>query len=258
MDFLEPIPVPQGINQGVVNAKLRTKLDIFGPPRARPGVDCEPVMAPRLAALMTTADVGPFRATGSRPAVDSLREVLADVEREHPDLAGTLGSAGMLCCRRVRGSRTGAWSNHSFGDAIDLLVKGNLDRRADGLVYFGLTLLAPIFNRHGWFWGAGFGAEDGMHFEAGDALVRQWHRDGLFGGAANLTPDKALPELLGHGDRGPEVRALQERLIVAGFRVEPDGVFGDATEMAVMKFQRERGLTVDGMVGAATRKALKL
>lgn len=109
MNFLELVPVPKGINQGVQNAKLRTALDILGPPRDRATADCQPVTARRLAPLMVTADVGPFGVTGIAPAVDSLRDILADVQREQPELAGLLGSAGMLCCRQVRGSKTGAW-----------------------------------------------------------------------------------------------------------------------------------------------------
>ena len=76
----------------------------------------------------------------------------------------------MLCARLVRGS-TSASSNHSWGTAIDLTLDGVLDQRGDGRVQVGLTRIAPIFNRHSWFWGAGFRTEDGMHFEASDELL---------------------------------------------------------------------------------------
>ena len=81
-----------------------------------------------------------------------------------------LGTAGMLCCRLVRGSAT-AISNHSWGTAIDLTLDGVLDVYGDDKVQYGLTLIAPIFNRHGWYWGAAFRTEDGMHFEGSKALV---------------------------------------------------------------------------------------
>ena len=81
-----------------------------------------------------------------------------------------LGSAGMLCCRFVRGSTTSI-SNHSWGTAIDLTINGVLDKRGNGQVQYGLALIAPIFNQHGWYWGAGFATEDGMHFEISQDLL---------------------------------------------------------------------------------------
>ena len=79
----------------------------------------------------------------------------------------------MLCCRLVRGSAS-AISNHSWGTAIDLTLNGVLDAYGDDKVQHGLTLIAPIFNRHGWYWGAVFRKEDGMHFEASRDLIDRW------------------------------------------------------------------------------------
>jgi hypothetical protein len=79
----------------------------------------------------------------------------------------------MLNCRYVRGSTTSI-SNHSWGTAIDLGFDGRVDPWRDNKVYFGLTLIAPIFNRHGWYWGAVFRREDGMHFEASRSLAATW------------------------------------------------------------------------------------
>ena len=50
-----------------------------------------------------------------------------------------------------------------------------------------------------------------------------------------------------NGSRGETVRQIQKAL-----KVYPDGVFGPLTEEAVRKFQAEKGLKVDGIVGAAT------
>jgi D-alanyl-D-alanine dipeptidase len=51
---------------------------------------------------------------------------MADIAKEQPAVYAGLGSAGMLCCRLVRGSTT-AISNHSWGTAIDLTLNGVLD-----------------------------------------------------------------------------------------------------------------------------------
>ena len=62
--------------------------------------------------------------------------------------------------------------------------------------------------------------------------------------------------LLRRGSRGPEVEALQAALGGAGYAVAVDGIFGPATQAAVVGFQRAAGLAADGIVGPATRGAL--
>jgi pyruvate ferredoxin oxidoreductase gamma subunit len=53
------------------------------------------------------------------------------------------------------------------------------------------------------------------------------------------------------------VRAIQHRLIRAGERPGPvDGRYGPLTEAAVERFQRSRGLAVDGIVGDSTAREL--
>lgn len=84
-----------------------------------------------------------------------------------------LGHRGMLVVRYVRGSTTNV-SNHSWGTAIDLTIENILDIRGDNTVQFGLHLISGIFNRNGWYWGAGFRTEDAQHFEVGSALVQTY------------------------------------------------------------------------------------
>ena len=53
---------------------------------------------------------------------------------------------------------------------------------------------------------------------------------------------------------GDDVAALQERLLELGFDAgRPDGMFDAQTEQALRNFQREYGLTVDGICGAGDR-----
>ena len=57
------------------------------------------------------------------------------------------------------------------------------------------------------------------------------------------------------GSVGNDVKALQMLLIVGGYScgsAGADGDFGSGTDAAVRKYQKANGLTVDGVVGAAT------
>ena len=69
----------------------------------------------------------------------------------------------------------------------------------------------------------------------------------------------ATAEALRVGSQGDDVIKLQRKLKHWGYYTgSVDGKFGAGTEQAVMYFQRKNGLTPDGVVGAATAKALGL
>ena len=72
-----------------------------------------------------------------------------------------------------------------------------------------------------------------------------------------LESPPSMPELR-QGLRGPAVADLQRRLAAAGFSPGAvDGDFGSLTYAAVKSFQRSRGITADGIVGAQTWDALR-
>ena len=61
------------------------------------------------------------------------------------------------------------------------------------------------------------------------------------------------------GDRGDDVKEMQEILIRKGYNVGSsgaDGIFGKNTKAAVMDFQRANGLTADGICGPRTWEKL--
>ena len=62
--------------------------------------------------------------------------------------------------------------------------------------------------------------------------------------------------VLRRGSFGDGVRELQELLAKKGFQLAIDGDFGAATELAVMMFQKDNGLAVNGIVGQEIWTAL--
>ncbi|TWD99393.1 peptidoglycan hydrolase-like protein with peptidoglycan-binding domain [Neobacillus bataviensis] len=71
---------------------------------------------------------------------------------------------------------------------------------------------------------------------------------------------KSSPNLLKSGDKGPDVKKLQQYLIKAGEKLPKYGTdsdFGKETEAAVRSFQAKHGLAVDGIVGPKTRAKLE-
>lgn len=59
------------------------------------------------------------------------------------------------------------------------------------------------------------------------------------------------------GSRGNEVKAIQEKLIERGlYQGKADGIYGPNTEKGVKIFQKQQGLSVDGIAGPQTLKRL--
>lgn len=163
------LPSPGTVNRGLSSPRSAEQIARFGKPSEKLYRDGGPITNKKLLALMVTESVGRFRVSGLRPAVVSLRAVLAAVAREQPELYGVVGTVGMLNNRLQRHSNT-KLSNHAFGTAIDLTIGGVLTQQGHGTTR-GLDTLAPFFNRAGWVWGATFSPNDAMHFECGTALL---------------------------------------------------------------------------------------
>ena len=175
VDFNQPVPTPprESINQGLTSPNAEFMSRSLGKPGSLT-TDCSSVTNPQLKRLLVTKNVGPMNVTGAKPAIEALDRLFAQVQREKPELAKQLGTAGMLCVRKVRGGTN--FSNHSWGTALDIKINGKLDAVGDSKTQVGLNELAPYFQREGFYWGAGFSRarEDSMHFEASEQLVQRW------------------------------------------------------------------------------------
>lgn len=84
-----------------------------------------------------------------------------------------------------------------------------------------------------------------------DAYVRP-----VAGGNVRVTKDD---DLLKKGDKGPAVKALQQKLIKTGYKLPKYGAdsdFGEETDHAVREFQQDHDLAVDGIAGPMTMAKL--
>ncbi|HET9069199.1 MAG TPA: M15 family metallopeptidase [Amaricoccus sp.] len=174
----DPMQLAKGrFNQGIQRPTPQLLRELLGDPRQSYSDQCQPVTNPRLIAALETRQVGNFKVTMLKPALDSFQAIMDRLQKEEPEIYASLGTAGALCVRHVRGAPNSV-SSHAWGAAVDLTLTGQLDRMGDSATQFGLVVLAEFFNEAGWYWGAGYGREDSMHFEVGEALLRQWVADG--------------------------------------------------------------------------------
>jgi lipoprotein-anchoring transpeptidase ErfK/SrfK len=72
----------------------------------------------------------------------------------------------------------------------------------------------------------------------------------------NTPKEPAGRFVLHHGDRGPDVETLHQRLAELGAPLESSELFSDETLHSVLEFQKAEGLVADGVVGNQTWAAL--
>ena len=107
-----------------------------------------------------------------------------------------------------------------------------------------------------------WGLDSAMRSHDWYSFARRWNGNGqpkvyaskIEGAYRRHSGGHSSPKVLRSGDRSAAVKRLQQAL---GGAVEVDGAFGPRTVEAVREFQRESGLTVDGVVGSRTWDALK-
>ncbi|HAY20915.1 MAG TPA: hypothetical protein DCY27_01855 [Desulfobacterales bacterium] len=96
------------------------------------------------------------------------------------------------------------------------------------------------------------------------ALGRRWTHGVLVpgvkyeGGTAGLVDPVRVYRLTRPYMTGEVVRGLQVALMLAGYSLVEDGVYGPLTYATVLQFQQDKGLLVDGEAGTETFGALGL
>ena len=283
--YSDLVTLLQNPNHNLSCPSPRFLFSLLGKPRndSLYGEDDGPLDNPKLQKLMSyRVDVGPFKVKGLRPAVESLKNVMADIYKEQKDIYNRLSNVGMLVVRFQRstkkypvGSPNRPISSHSWGTAIDLKIDGLLDIRGDNKSQYALNLITPIFNRHSWYWGGAFPVEDSMHFEVSKEKLLEWQKAGLFGPVSKQRTEVISSEIsksshvsstsmdhsrfeLRKGDKGPKVEMLQNSLRSHNYNIISDGRFGSKTEAALMDFQRKHGLAPNGVAGLKTSLYLAL
>ncbi len=140
-------------------------------------------------------------------------------------------------------------SNHGWGKAIDVMSAPAAQKwiRNNGVKY-------------GWTWYKKDGGE-------GESINEPWHftyqpeKVGSDIQNREVEINDESPEISGlqYGDRGTAVTDMQQHLMYLDFSVGPlmdDGIFGPYTKKGVESFQREHGLSINGVFDSDTEDKL--
>jgi hypothetical protein len=185
-----PIPPRDQINVRLSSCRESTMLQKFGVP-GNLTIDCSALTGSIKQRVRSNFDVGPFKVTGLDFAVESLLQIFTDVQNKDRVLFEQVKTDGMLCVRAQRHNR-GHYSNHSWGTAIDIYFGTSAVPQGIHLTHRGNSALAPFFNQHGWYWGAGFSGDsvDSMHFELAEETILKVSRDQpMFDAGGPVGPD---------------------------------------------------------------------
>lgn len=164
------------------------------------------------------------------------------------DCSSLLATVMICAVYRVLGQAAGDIVYNALYAGGNLPATGNFKSK--------LSSLGEYFHTGGASFTAGYGlVRDGHAVIVVDALVSS----GTLSSGAASTSGFASSKYPCKGWTGAEVKRLQQALIDKGYSCGTSGVdgsFGKDTEAAVRKFQTDRGLAVDGIVGPVTQTAL--
>lgn len=107
------------------------------------------------------------------------------------------------------------------------------------------------------------GGETGSAFDTGFFATTEEEAPAETAAQAETTAEPPfqinVPESAPIGPTSPQraVRQLQRALLLLGFKIgKADGIWGEKTRRAVIRFQRQHNLEADGLVGAQTARAI--
>lgn len=164
----------------------------------------------------------------------------------------------------VRGDDQRTYAYYHLGPAGGARSEALVDGVAEGSTVSRGQLLGYVGDS-----GNAVGGPPHLHFEIHDERVSDPYGGNRLNPVASLRAALArgdyvsaaatgagLAPVLRLGDRGPPVAAWQHELNAhRGSSILTDGIFGPQTVRATRELQRAEGMTVDGVVGPATRAA---
>jgi len=150
------------------------------------------------------------------------------------------------------------WAWLDFGDVDALVAEARAGAAGQARLmakFIDKAALRPSLLAHDWE--AFARAYNGPNYRKNAYHTKLAAAYGRFASGSDI-PGKAdpAPKLLRYGSAGKAVRDLQTSLSALGYPLTVDGKFGNRTRRAVMAFQKDRGLEIDGIVGPATRKVI--
>lgn len=166
-----PIPPKDQMNRNLSPAQETTMIKILGKPGALTK-KCSDPKGSFLKRVKYKHDVGPFKVSGLDHAVETLAQIFAEVRIDLSTAFSEVRNAGVLCVRHRKGNPS-RFSNHSWGASIDLYFGKSVVPQGKQKTHRGVLLLAPYFERYGWYWGAEFSGDsvDSMHFELAEETI---------------------------------------------------------------------------------------
>jgi peptidoglycan hydrolase-like protein with peptidoglycan-binding domain len=182
----------------------------------------------------------------------------------------------------------GSRSAHSWAAAVDVNPETNPFSSKAVLITDMPPAFRAAFKDHGFGWGGDWrSCKDAMHFsldkgEGGSAPVETFDRDlqaradAKWAGRGAPQPNVKPAPIKADGVQAPPwkhahpqspnnpknrhpqcdtVRQWQARMKQRGWEIGVDSIYGDDSERVCRAFQREKGLTVDGILGPNTWRA---
>tara|TARA_R110000823_G_scaffold95816_5_gene208889 strand:- start:626 stop:1450 length:825 start_codon:yes stop_codon:yes gene_type:complete len=186
--------------------------------------------------------------------------VVADPDRKHGPGGKFQGSFHMAMPNAPEGLR-------GYAYAVDFRIVGKISTSQVNKIAaeFGLVRTVPSE----WWHHQAYGNLGGGKYGWYKPTSTTYKDDAKLKKAATIEPPAQPPAssmpLVKRGSRGAHVKVLQTKLSKLGFRVSKnpkysgiDGIAGSMTIAALKRFQKSRSLTVDGLCGKNTWKALGL